>query len=211
METVLFQPAGQWLLDLMRFAGVVVGVAGTAITAPKALREVRRIVADSFRRLWAQRPWHKKPPPHTGSGSGTFTFTTSASGSVGVVGVWPDDVEGRIESLRRQAERIEEDLSQFRVQHGSDIAEMRAETAALRTEHRATVEEWRAAQDSRDQLALRLNTRGVPLIAISIVLSGMPDAYVRWSSVLVVTLIVVATVVTFIVARSARQLGTAGP
>lgn len=172
-----------WLLAVVRFAGVAVGILGTAIASPDAARAVGRTVRSYAMARWSRLQALLHMPQRRDiyladgvSGSdafGSVTVNTEASGSV-----WSDDPAQQLEILRQRTESLDRALQAVRIANHNDLAGIRAEIAALRSEHTTAFDDLRAEQEERDRQTIRFNARGLPLIGASIILSGLPDPVV---------------------------------
>lgn len=193
-----------WLLALVRFLGVAVGILGTGIASPDAARAVGRTVRSYVVACWLRLRALLRIPKHrdiyladsvgASDALGRLTVTAEASGSV-----WSDDPAEQVEILRQRTESLDRALQAVRVANHNDLASIRAEVAALRNEHSTAFADMRAEQDERDRQTLRFNARGLPLIGASIILSGLPDPIVSnpwfsWPLLVAATIATVAVV-----------------
>jgi hypothetical protein len=193
-----------WLLALVRFLGVAVGILGTGIASPDAARAVSRTVRSYVVACWLRLRALLRIPKHrdihladsvgASDALGRLTVTAEASGSV-----WSDDPAEQVEILRQRTESLDRALQAVRVANHNDLASIRAEVAALRNEHSTAFADMRAEQDERDRQTLRFNARGLPLIGASIILSGLPDPIVSnpwfsWPLLVAATIATVAVV-----------------
>lgn len=182
MSTTWSALGSEWLLALVRTVAVVVGILGTGIAAPTAVRTVwdttRRPIVSAWYRLRARLgfPSHRNIDLADGSTSLQGFGTLTASGEA--TSHWPEDPSEQVEQLRLRTESLEKALNTLRVANHAEIQALRAEIEGVRTHHETQVEALRAEQQERDREDLRVNARGLPLIGASIVLSGLPDPVV---------------------------------
>lgn len=203
------------LLSLVRTVGVLVGLWGSYVTAPDAWRE---LVSSALRALKDQ--WHEdvarlhvvrhrvslfvnrllRRPAATTTHPIGIPDSVSISDQVTITvteeaNVWSEQVEGQIEILRARTERLKDDLRTLRSQQARGIDELRAALSASDVERTAALDALRQEQRRKEAALLAINVRGLPLIGLSLLLSGLPDAMLRWAPASLALLVITGVLV----------------
>lgn len=169
------------LVEVVRVIGVAVGIIGALITAPGAIPELWRLwgrpVVGVLRSPW--RPAGRVRRANFGDAVGVsdaaVTITTKAAGVVG--GSVPLDVQ--VELLRTRVDALDVSVRELREdndQAHDDLAE------SLDRAERGLKNELDAIEDARrrrDATTIQVDAVGVPVIATSFLLTGLPDSMVR--------------------------------
>lgn len=188
--------------DWIRRVGVFVALIGTAAAAPDGAVQLCRAALTMLHAAWAKvRAGLARLLPClanrvTGAAALASSGTLTVSGDAGAPLVWSDDappdekihllhqdilrVSQDVNTLRRETRQADAELRQM-IQHRAD--QLRTDSDALRA--------WLHAQERR---AVRVDARGVVLIGIGVIMTGMPDGLARvpW---LVLALALIATAV----------------
>lgn len=167
------------LVDVVRCVGVTLALGGAVWVAPYAFGRLLRVTWGQLRRAAAlilrrRRDVSLGAAAAHGSAYGVATLTGSASGRAwfpdAPVGEqierlhdWVDDVFRKVGELRAHADQRIDTLA---AQTSADVETLRGEHAALAA---------RVDADKREDE--RLNTDGFPLIALGIIMGGLPDAW----------------------------------
>jgi hypothetical protein len=106
--------------------------------------------------------------------SGNLTVTATGS-------AWPENgpMAEQMEVLRKRTERLATDLARLRTDNTEMISSLRAELNTAKAEHSKAV-----AATGKDLIGAKgrqpqIDAGGLPLIAIGIVLLGLPDQAVK--------------------------------
>jgi hypothetical protein len=188
------------LVALVRFVGVVVGIWGIYLTAPEAWRDLRRRVVGTLREQYQQdraalrermsrlvdlgrrllrRPINitAYPEPIESAQSIGDNVTSTATEAAEV---WSPQVDGQIEILRARIANLAAEVGELRVQQAQGINDLRMALAATADEQAEKLDALRTEQRRKEAALLDINVRGLPLVGVSILLSGLPDPLVRW-------------------------------
>jgi Zn-ribbon protein, possibly nucleic acid-binding len=164
------------LTQVNKFVGVFIALVGAFITAPDGARLVFRSSA-----AWARKQINRfrKPP--------TKTIQVSAAGFAGITGtvtmtatgrVWDPNapVDERIETLRSYISDVETRLSATinRVTEERAAREKAIEDLS-RTLHAKVDELYQLLKEKEEQTAI-IDGRGLPVIGVGILLTGIPEA-----------------------------------
>jgi hypothetical protein len=182
---VLRQHAPLALVEAVRYVGVAVAVFGALITARSGVRvvldDVRRAIRTGRDFVLRHIPWYHlsvtiHPAPISASASMSGNLTVTATGSA-----WPENgpMAEQIEVLRKRTERLATDLARLRTDNTEMISSLRAELNTAKAERSKAVAAIRQGLDRREQQAAQIDAGGLPLIAIGIVLLGLPDQAVK--------------------------------
>lgn len=171
--------------------GVVVAVVGAVIAAPggtklllgslgqKAVAAVRRLCEWVARLLPVLRKRRLIREAREGTVAGdTASLTVSAPS--GRLWIPSESVDKRIEALRTYLQAVEAKLAAVERLLDKETA---ARTGAVdrldATLQRAIADLWRALAEQEHKTA-RVDARGLPVIAVGIVLSGLPELLAHW-------------------------------
>jgi hypothetical protein len=194
--------------DGVRLAGIFAALAGAAYVAPyafgrlvaPAVKQARRLINRLLRRRRGQAVTLSGIGSSEGFGFATVTATGRAwkddepiDAKIDRLHEWVDDLYQRVEAARRHAASLVDDLA---MRTSADLDVIRGEHSALAS---------RVAADKREDE--RLNTDGFPLIALGIILGGLPDHWlvtpVFWGAVAAVLIVGAWTVRRWRLARQA--------
>ena len=135
-------------------------------------------------------------------------------GLVGKVTVWTSDapIDERIELLRQRISDLEGEVSELRDEVRTANAATGKAIANLEASIQQETEALRALLEEERRAAARIDSRGLPLIAAGVFLSGVPDDLARlpWHlglAVLGLGLLVLVIVAGPLVRRTAKPLG----
>jgi cell division protein FtsB len=178
-------------VDAVRWAGVLLAIAGVWVTSRDAVKRYRNELVHRCQRGWE---WVRRQVLRRRD----RTIRAHAiSGSVGVSGnlnvrvnaagwVWPNDRDERLEQLRQRTETLNNRISDLRSEHGQRLDTLAADIARVGTEYREALDKLIHDLAQRAEQATTIDAAGLPLIGAGIVLSGVPDNVLRhwWACLL---------------------------
>jgi hypothetical protein len=174
--------------DVVRWAGVIVGVAGAIVVAPSGARSILLTAWVGVCRTWAaiRRIWDsfvtgkKEPVPAVNVMAGLAAAHGTAGGTLALRRhgapveeqlrlLWDglDRLAGQIRKIGEDNQSREEAIAARLAREGAARRQLRAELAAERR------------RDERQ--AARVNACGLPLIGLGIVMTGIPDGLAKWA------------------------------
>jgi hypothetical protein len=187
------------LVEVVRYVGVGTGLVGAFVTAPS---ETRLLLKDGLSALTTVRrfvlrhvPWyHRSATVHVSSIDGGVAFGGAHVAIHAEGWVWAPDgpVADQIDALRRRTDSLRESITQVRTEHSRRIDDVSTRLDASDAEHRAAITSLRRLHDEREKRGARIDAAGLPLIGLSIVLSGLPDQAVRQAPVSAILLAITA-------------------
>ncbi|MCQ9162966.1 hypothetical protein [Arthrobacter sp. STN4] len=168
-----------FLVDFVRVVGVAFGLWGAILTVPGAAKRVGRDFATLSRRVWAWVRRRQSVNVHAGAARGTVTFGTPiAIGESRLPSPLAGEVGAQIEQLRAFANGLAGRVTALQRDLAEQINALRHSLDALRLAHDAAMTKLEAERRQADQSTLTINARGLPLIGLSILLSGLPDTWI---------------------------------
>lgn len=176
--------------DWVRWVGVITAIVGSVVAAPSAgvliIRQAAAGAWAGFRWLLRQVPLVKHLPflrPATsktahGQAEGGMRLSGTADGLAVAGPMTPtaEQLEMLWSAISRLYEKINQ-VSQDAQQRDADLAK-RLDTAVaeLRTTHQATRSQW----EEERRRAVRIDARGLPLIGLGVLMTGLPDGLATW-------------------------------
>lgn len=202
---IALHDAGPTLADGIRWSGIIVACAGALVAAPGGVARIRDGIMDTAWKLWRRLlgqlarvlPWLGKDanvPPATARGS--VRIPTPRISGRGWVWNENDPDAQKIDALRRQILELWEELSRAQQQARAGTEALRTELmrdlAALRADHHAVIQQHE--QEKRQDA--QIDARGLPLVALGIVLTGVPDGlaarpWIGWPATAVALLLTI--------------------
>jgi hypothetical protein len=187
---LVYHAAGPTEADWIRWVGVTLAIVGTVVAAPKGTLLIvsqtfnaGRWLSGLIRRTMA-RILRRRRQSVSGLG-GVAMAKMSGAGTLSAIGsVWSssESVEQKIERLRGQIGEVRQAVNEARQEarqnHSALSARLDQEADALRAADKALTDRLEA----EGRQAARIDARGVVLIGLSVVLTGIPDglAAVAW-------------------------------
>lgn len=167
------------LVEIVRVMGVALGLWGAILTVPGAATRVGRDFATLGRKLWERISGRRSANMHVGAARGTITAGTPiVIGESRLPSPLEGDVSDQIEQLRQFANGLTGRISAVQCDLTGKINELKRSQRAAEAAHTATVVALKAERQRADQATLKINARGLPLIGLSILLSGLPDTWI---------------------------------
>ena len=194
--------------DWIRWVGVGAGVVGAGVAAQDGvllvLRAARTILLGlgQIKAILVHVPFLRRllhenatVPAVTGQGSMQISkFRTSGQGSV-----WNLDapVNARLELLHDQLKQVRADIQQARQKAVLDDTQLRQELTERQDALEAAQQKLRQSIRARERRSARVDFRGVLLVGLSILMTGIPDGLARWSwlGIVFIVLAIAGTVV----------------
>ena len=167
--------AGITEADLVRWAGVLVGFLGAVVIAPLAPARIVQAITTRINRLAARLFKRRK--------SVNFTVE-SAVGKVGFGGQARPTVRGG--STDQRLEQLEKDIDQLHLlvtQHEQNLASLASDVTIKVGSVRTDVQGVRDDLAERDKRDDRLDAEGLPLVALGILMTGLPDGLAEITAV----------------------------
>ncbi len=173
------------LSDLCRWVGVAIAVVGSVVVAPAGAGLLWRTASDWMReRLDVARAWLSRFLPFlrrhhqvvitdgiaTGSGVGTPKVTAYGAGFSG-----SGTLEARIDLLQQQLGVVQGRLSELDRSLQQEVADRQQALACLEELLRSGVTQLRLRLEKQQQQAAVVDARGLPVLGLGIVLSGIPN------------------------------------
>lgn len=190
-----------FLVDFVRVVGVAFGLWGAILTVPSAAKRVGRDFATLSRRLWAWVRGRQAVNVHAGVAKGTVAFGTPiAIGESRLPSTLEGDIDAQIGQLREFANGLAGRVTAVQRDLAEQINALRHSLDALQADHAAFAAKLEAAQRQAARETLTINASGLPLIGLSILLSGLPDVWLEcpWVSWALLALAVVLAVTTIV-------------
>jgi len=187
-------PPGATLADWVRRVGVVAAVFGTAVAAPEGTARLWRWITRPVRWAWRKvRPWLASYLSFLRRSATVYPKTASGAAVLGKARVratgftWNPDAP-----LEDQVRRLREQMIQFHALIFTETDKVRQEAregdAELRQmieqhagELRALHEAHQAAHVAAQRQAARVDARGVVLLGLGVVMTGVPDGLARFA------------------------------
>jgi hypothetical protein len=205
--------------DWIRRAGVLVAIIGTGAAAPDGVsfgsrwirNKTRQVIRWGWVRLARFLPWLRRSATvHPMAGSAVAT--SSAGGLVTVKPGWDPDAPlgSKVQRLHEQMVQAYADIEQVRQDAMAANAELGRRLEDRVGQLQASDQDLREMLEARERRAARVDSRGVFLIGLSIMMTGIPDglAKIDWLGWLVVAGAITATA---LIVRAVRSdLGKAG-
>ena len=173
--------------DVIRWVGVAVSVVGAIIAAPGGTRlvlsEGRAWVGSSLVSIRSKLSWlpflretrHLTAAIGGRSGlSGPLVRTTHAA--------WDKEapIAEKVEALHRHVDQLQLGLDQLREDASALRSSLAQQIASVDLELKGTIVGVTNRLDREAKEAARIDARGLPLIGLGIVLTGLPDGLSRW-------------------------------
>ena len=186
--------AGETLADWVRRVGVVAAVFGTAVAAPEGTARLWRWIASPLRWVWQKvRPWLARYLPFLRRNVTAYPKTAGGAAVMGAFGiratgfVWNPNA-----SLEDQVKLLQDRLQEFHALIFTETEKVRQEARAADAELRQTIEqqagEFRALHEGHEAAHMaarrqtaRVDARGVVLLGLGIVMTGIPDGLARFT------------------------------
>ncbi len=187
-------PPAATLADWVRRVGVVAAVFGTAVAAPEGTARLWRWITGPVRWAWRKvRPWLARYLPFLRRSATVYPNTASGAAVIGAVGVratgftWNPNAP-----LEDQVRLLHEQMIEFHALVFAETDKARQEAlegdAELRQmieqhagELRALHEAHQAAHVAAQRQAARVDARGVVLLGLGVVMTGVPDGLARFA------------------------------
>jgi len=171
------------------------------LTVPGAATRVGRDFKTMGRKAWASVRRQKPVTIHVASAvglSGEGGLTTSLERRL--PSHLSGDVTAQIEKLTEFANGLSETIGALERDVTQQLGELRRAQAAARAAHSDFEAKMAAEQRRADQATLMINARGLPLIGLSILLSGLPDTWIgeHWVGGVLLTASAVLVAVTVV-------------
>ena len=182
------------LSDWVRRVGVVAAVFGTAIAAPEGTVRLWRWITSPVRWAWRKiHPWLARYLPFLRHSTTVYPTTAAGTAVLGKIGMratgftWNPDAP-----LEDQVRRLHEQMIEFHALIFTETDKARQEArdgdAKLRQmieqhtgELRALHETHEAAHEAAQRQAARVDARGVVLLGLGVVMTGIPDELARFA------------------------------
>lgn len=187
-------PPAATLADWVRRVGVVAAVFGTAVAAPEGTARLWRWITGPVRWAWRKvRPWLARYLPFLRRSATVYPTTASGAAVFGAAGVratgftWNPDapLEDQVRLLHEQM--IEFHALIFTETHKArqEAREGDAEVRQMIEQHagelRALHEAHQATHVAAQRQAARVDARGVVLLGLGVVMTGIPDGLARFA------------------------------
>lgn len=187
-------PPAATLADWVRRVGVAAAVFGTAVAAPEGTARLGRWITGPVRWVWRKvRPWLARYLPFLRRSATVYAEAAGGAVMAGAVGVratgftWAPDAP-----LEDQVRLLQEQMIEFHALIFTETDKARQESregdAQLRQiieqhagELRALHEAHQAAHAAAQRQAARVDARGVVLLGLGVVMTGVPDGLARFA------------------------------
>jgi cytochrome c556 len=180
------------MTDLINWVGVGTGVVGALVVAPSGVRELVRQVGAGARRML---------PNKRGESVVALAGVASGSATLGIAtvraGISEDaPIASQVAQLVQSVNQLNADLNRARQDFSEEDDKLRQEIGRIEQNLRQTDKDIRQLIDAAERQEARFNARGLPLIALSIPMTGptnilAENAVVAWSFVVVAALSVI--------------------
>ena len=195
-----------WLVDTVRVVGVAVAMIGAFVTAPSGFRELLnrgRPVRGFFAR------WIPTLREHAAIRTKTVVGVAIIAGGVVTVDGWASEpdatIERRIELLGEHIDFLQQQLNHHQTATGQRFDELRTELQAVTVELRSAVDELGRRLDLTRDEAEKVDADGLPLIAVGILLGGLPDHWVAQPAVASLLIVLAFGIVALLVLARRRR------
>lgn len=174
-------------MEGIRVLGMVLGVGGSVLTVPGAASRVRddyavlaRNLRTLVRRLWElllnRQSANVRAPAATAKAS---AFAPTVTGETRPLLPLEGDIEERIAQLWSNDEWLDQRISNVQQSLYQQISETNQTHKTAQDSTEAAFSQLRAENQKDKRRALTISARGLPMIGLSILLLGMPDAWVE--------------------------------
>lgn len=190
--------------DVARWVGVAVGLLGAAVVAPDGARLVAGDIADSARGagrrlrvlLASWIPRLRRPPisPRVGGTLGAQLALEAVAVRVGAAWDAEATLPEKVERLRQQVLELYDEVRSSQETAARDRQERIAALAALERDLGGEIHGVRGEVAAQRRRGAELDARGLPLIAFSVLLTGVSEELGRWPIVGVPVVVLAAGV-----------------
>ncbi len=187
-------PSAATLADWVRRVGVAAAVVGTAVAAPEGTARLWRWINGPVRWAWWKvRPWLARHLPFLPRSAAVYPKTAGGAAVVGAAGMRATGSVGNPDApLEDQVRLLHEQMTEFHALIFTETDKARQEAregdAELRQmierhagELRALHEAHQAAHVAAGRQAARVDARGVVLLGLGVVMTGVPDGLARFA------------------------------
>ncbi len=185
--------------EVLRWFGVAAVIVGVLVSSPDAVKEIGRDLlkvaqrsGQALRRLLALVIPKLRPSPPSLQGRAQGSATAAAQVTATVTRAWVDTwtPDEKVENLHRNVEELWAAQKVAMDNAAIRYEELRREIGEVRErQHESTAELQRRLDVERDR-SIRFDARGLPLVGLGTIMTGIPDelahfAVVGWSVVAV--------------------------
>lgn len=205
MDAGCVYDGGMPLIEIVRIVGVALGLWGAILTVPGAATRVGRDFKFLGQKVWA---WIRRRRPttvHAGVAVGLSGMGGLAVGSERrLPSPLPGDVSAQIRLLTEFVNGLAGTIGALDRDLTMKIVELQQTQVAAQVAHTALAAKLDAERQLAEKSSLTINARGLPLIGLSILLSGLPDTWVGNPWVLGVLLAVSGLLIVITLVRLRR-------
>src|SRR5258708_4627611 len=155
--------------DWIRRTGVLIAITGAVAAAPDGTARLVRLGWAVLGRLWRR---NSRSQSATVPGLAAAVTITAHAGRVDV---WGGSTEEKLDLLRMQVQEAYGKIETVERQISERVATLRQETADKIGELHADAQALRKQLDAEERRATRVDSLGVAVIALGVVLTGVPD------------------------------------
>lgn len=188
------------LIETIRVTGVVFALWGAVISVPEAVPRIGKDFAKLGVKLW--HVLRRRPADmHYGAANGTTVRVNgTATGDSGFASKLEGSITEQLEQLRVRTNALSERISAMQHDLALLTNEVRRLTEATQASYKALLKNIKETHTYAEEKSLKLNARGLPLIGLSILLSGLPDRWVGipWVAGILLALAAILLLVTLL-------------
>jgi hypothetical protein len=173
--------------DWIRWTGVIVGVFGAIVVAPNGALLILLDAWEAILAVWAAiwKAWNrlvrrkKQPAPAVYAKAG-LAAAGGIAAAASVVRNHGAPREVQIRKLWDEVDRLDGRINQAETENRTLLDSLNARIEQESADRRAQREAEEARRRRDERRAARINARGLPLIGLGLVMTGVPDGLAMW-------------------------------